>query len=229
MDSPVIVFANIQQSVGKSTLCLALANFLGQIRGKSVSVFDCSAKRTLLNKRTDDREAFKDACFPYKVHGLRIDNPSALTTLLNNCKKVKGIYLFDTDSNISAPGIDELFANSDFIIIPVSFNGQTMANTIRFLIHLNALKKQIDEVSEHKMNAQIIMLPNRQVAKPSSKVEMELRQDFRDKCSAYCTFAPNVSLYSKNLELNTYDFLDDQRGIFNDYLNFINDTIAKTK
>lgn len=230
MNAPVIVFANQKGGVGKSTLCIALANYLAGRKNASVMVFDCDPQKSILKQRASDIETYKvgnPAKLPYKVSEFSLDSEQRTADLMEICRRSEGYYLFDTSAGLKDKGKLALLMHSDYIICPMQYEPKVMASTAEFVqLVINFKKWAAGKKTDLK--ADLILVPNRHEKKQGSLAELHLWSKFTAKLSEYGRFAPYVYKRANlELRLNTLFFTDDQYGQTEKFLHFIDNLITE--
>lgn len=83
MQTPVIVtFANQKGGVGKTSLCVAFANYL-VVKGVKVAVVDCDGQRSIMDLRSADISKYGKESAQYEVYDLSLEDHNEV--LKNRC------------------------------------------------------------------------------------------------------------------------------------------------
>ena len=153
MKNRIIVFANQKGGVGKSTLCLLLANYLNW-KKENVCIIDTDLQQTIAGIRKDDKEFYSDT-EPYAIQGFDISTPEVMQQLMNNSKQLDGYVLMDAPGNMNQDGLIPMFTNADYIICPFRYDKVSLSSTGDFVRALQMIRQaspemkgQMEEVSK---------------------------------------------------------------------------------
>ena len=69
MENKIIAFANMKGGVGKSSLCIALANYLTMAK-IPVVVVDADLQQTIATLREDEKQEYQDTPEPWRILSL---------------------------------------------------------------------------------------------------------------------------------------------------------------
>lgn len=153
----VILLGNIKGGVGKSTLTLALANYLTQEHRRWVEVLDLDFKQTLVDiqQKTKILETQPLYCIHAKEQQ---QNDVLLAQLKNNPDK---LLLIDLPTYLSEDSLSHIITAADLVICPFSFDQFTISPTLHFSLIIAKLNPR----------AALLFVPNR--IKGSSCIEMK--------------------------------------------------------
>ena len=138
MKNRIVVFANQKGGVGKSTLCLLLANYLNWKR-KNVCIIDTDLQQTIAGIRNDDKEFYGDT-EPYAIQGFDISTPEVMQQLMNNSKQLDGYVLMDAPGNMNQDGLIPMFTHADYIICPFRYDKVSLSSTGDFVRALQMIR-----------------------------------------------------------------------------------------
>lgn len=220
----IITFANSKGGVGKTTLCIALANYL-KSREYEVQIIDADTQRSIHNKRKSDIELIGSsdggATLPYKVMGYSFTTPSNAKGLVEMLRHSNNISLVDMPGKSTSPEMNLVLLNSDYIIIPFEYEFMVLSATARFLKNLvEELRK-----SEEETLPQLILVPNLFNPNNGTKAEKEKFEIIRQNFSKFGLITPCVNQRVDMTRFSTLDSLDRQDDIveaaFSTLLNHI--------
>ena len=95
----IIVFANQKGGVGKSTLCILLADYLTYWK-KDVCIIDTDLQQSATLQREQDRQTFEEE-EPYNIQSFEVSDPKTMQMLMENALSQDGFVLFDAHSSMS--------------------------------------------------------------------------------------------------------------------------------
>ena len=110
----IIVFANQKGGVGKSTLCLLLANYLVYWK-KNVCIIDTDLQQSASLQRQIDEQQFGTEP-PYAIQSFPITDTATMQQLMENAQEFDGYVLFDAPGNIKDDGLAVMLAYADAIV-----------------------------------------------------------------------------------------------------------------
>ena len=206
-ESIIITFANQKGGVGKTTLCVTFANYLVK-KGLPVIVIDCDSQESLAQRRESDlkRYASDEITIPYEVLPFSLNKEEALFNFIGNVRKTRCVAIFDSPGNLKQQGLVTLFANSDYIICPYHYDRTTIPSTATFIAFLQKLKSAM----AGKMNARLILVPNRHDARVGRKSELLLWEETRETFSRYGLVTPKINMRADMERFCTLSELDGQ-------------------
>jgi chromosome partitioning protein len=180
-----ILFANQKGGVGKSTLCLALANYISKVKGnKSIYIFDADFQKSLHTMYDNDIKKVPNAdeyghpnmvVFGTDLKESDYDGEKKIgdyfqftaNKLLSMAQKFherdeNAMVLIDLPGQLQKPHL-KLYKHADLIITPFAYDTHTFNSTLTFL--------SIVERTQSK--AQVLLVPNRQKSGANYIVEQE--------------------------------------------------------
>jgi len=153
----IILFGNIKGGVGKSTLTIALANYLTQEHRRWVEVLDLDNKQTLVEIQQKTR--ILETVPLYRIHHKDlINNVQLLKEIQINEDK---ILLIDVPTYLSDDSLMNIIIAADLVICPFSYDQFTISSTLHFSLIISKLNPR----------AALLFVPNR--IKTSSIIEMK--------------------------------------------------------
>jgi len=148
----ILTVANQKGGAGKSTLVIALANYLSKI-GKELIVVDFDFQQTVYTLWKMDCDTYKTQL--YNVVKIKLKEAKEVEKILNIAVKNKDkIFVFDLPGKIDEKNIFPILKNSDKVIVPFSYDKSTFESTYTFTQVLN--HKSIGVKAED-----ILFVPNR--------------------------------------------------------------------
>lgn len=209
-ESIIITFANQKGGVGKTTLCVTFANYLVK-KNMPVIVIDCDSQESLAQRRQSDLNRYEteDVTIPYEVLPFSLTNEDALYNFIGNIRKTRCVALFDSPGNLKQQGLVTLFANSDYIICPYHYDRTTIPSTATFIAFLQKLKSAMGR----KMDARLILVPNRHDARVGKRNELVLWDETRETFSKYGLVTPRINMKADMERFCTLSKLDGQLEI----------------
>lgn len=208
MGLPVIVtFANQKGGVGKTSLCVAFANYLA-VKGVKVAIVDCDPQKSILNSRETDIVKYGVDFVPYPISFLCLDNPNevlATVAQLQNDPTLE-VVVMDAPGSQLTKGLMALFINTDLLIVPFHYDYLTIASTARFLIVVESLREKMN----NKMTTKLFILPNMDHPREGTKEERDLWEKTRDTFSQYGVVTPKIRWRANMRRLSTIINLDGQ-------------------
>lgn len=143
----IILLANIKGGVGKSTLTLALANYLSQEHRRWVSVLDLDFKQSLVNLQKNTQILQTPAL--YTVHSPdKADSTNLLGQIKENHRK---ILLVDMPSNLQESQMSTYLSLANLILCPFCYDQFTTHATLLFSLVISKINPR----------APISYIPNR--------------------------------------------------------------------
>ncbi len=94
----IIVFANQKGGVGKSTLCILLADYLAYWK-KNVCIIDTDLQQSATLQREQDKQTFGED-EPYSIQSFEVSDPKTMQMLMENALSQEGFVLFDAPGTI---------------------------------------------------------------------------------------------------------------------------------
>lgn len=221
MQTPVIVtFANQKGGVGKTSLCIAFANYLA-VKGVRVAVIDCDDQRSIMDLRESDIKKYGEENAQYEVDELSLEDHnvvlSTVATLHND--PTLEVIVVDAPGNRICKGLFALFMNSDIIVIPFHYDNITISSTAKFILLIDELRNR----RANKTDSRVFIVPNMDVKREGTKAERELWEKTRDAFSIYGVVTPKITLLSVIRRFSTIAYLDKQF----DYLKHVFSIIYK--
>lgn len=151
----ILAFSNRKGRIGKSSLCMALANYWAS-NDIPVIVIDVDPQQSLYNTRERDLRIFEDKP---KYDVLRFDLSNQLDKLLECIHILKQSdfnILFDTPSGVDSDVFMHVVKLSDYVIVPIQYDTFTIDMTGRYSSSLRLLEEMFP-----MLHRTVIYVPNK--------------------------------------------------------------------
>lgn len=212
MSNKIIAFANMKGGVGKSSICIALANYLTMAR-IPVIVVDADLQQSILTLREDEKDTFKDSAEPWQI--IPMDTTYSndkekkvvvkqISNTLDSLKQVDATILIDCPGNASDDSVKYIYNVADVIVVPMDFTKITVNSTKSFAELLKAMK----EASLTK--ARVYFLPN----KFDERRKQLQREEVKHMLKKYGIVGTRINNRSDIERISTFTFPAKIRGFF---------------
>ena len=176
----IFVFANQKGGVGKSTLCILLADYLAYWK-KDVCIIDTDLQQSATLQ-------------------LEVSDPKTMQMLMENAQSQDGFVLFDAPGTIKDDGLAPMFIYADYIICPFEYESKSLSSTRTFIQVINRLQQL-----NPQMKAQIFFVPNKVDARMGTREELELWKQTDAEFAQSGIVAPPVGYRAQMKRVNTYN------------------------
>ena len=193
----IVVFANQKGGVGKSTLCILLADYLAYWK-KDVCIIDTDLQQSASLQREQDRQTFGED-EPYSILSFEVSDPRTMQMLMENAQSQDGFVLFDAPGTIKDDGLAPMFIYADYIICPFEYESKSLSSTWTFIQVINRLR-QLNQ----QMKAQIFFVPNKVDARMGTREELELWKQMDAEFGESGIVAPPIGYRAQMKRVNTY-------------------------
>lgn len=199
MKNKIIAFANLKGGVGKTTICAMFASYLHE-QGKPVAVVDADIQQSLFRHRQRELRVEPDSQIPWQVIQLPSRKVDDVEHIMENLKRAPGYVLIDCPGNFEAPALQPIFANATHVVVPLSYDDDSVDGTGLFVGGLRGMN----------IKAKIIFAPNRVKTNAGKKEELEARAKTIDILGKIGAVVPRikegiaVQRYSTIHDLDTY-------------------------
>lgn len=208
MRTPVIVtFANQKGGVGKTTLCIAFANYL-YTKGARVMVVDCDFQHSIVKRRQSDIKEFGDTYIPYEVvsaKSMNDEETAAMIEKLSNDPSID-VVVIDSPGTLLAPGLPILIVNSNILIAPFRYDPLTSPSTLSFL----KLVKRLRDHSNGQMTTKVFAVPNHIDARVGRAKDKEAWRVSEEMIGRYAEITDTIPKRAKAGRISTVAELDGQ-------------------
>lgn len=220
-NNKIIVFANQKGGVGKSTLCILLANYLVHWK-KSVCVIDTDLQQSATMQRQIDMQQFGDEV-PYEIQPFSISDPATMQELMENAQEFDGYVLFDAPGNIKDDGLAVMLAYADAIVCPYEYETKSLMSTQVFISVLEQIK-----VLNPGMTAKLFLVPNKVDTRIGTANEWKKWQEQEVEFSKFGLITPGAAYRAQMRRVNTFCTEDDlKQAVYHTFV-FIIQTLRKS-
>lgn len=229
MKSVKILIANKTMGSGKSTLGIALANYIyNQIEQINLppTLFDCSETLHSYNKCLKELEINNIHIPPYEIIPLPIYKDSLLHNTMDIIQNRDALYIFDLPTNTNENSLFRLLFSVDIVICPLILSDKGIFETREFVSFINKSLKIFHKQGFLK-KLTIIIIPN---MVPKNGVDPHINNLWNEKVSSFLTssiITPNIC-WRDNLfnEIPTGEWFTEFQNIFGEPFKIIYDQIS---
>lgn len=212
MKNKIIAFANMKGGVGKSSICIALADYL-TLAGVPVVVVDADLQQSIATLREQEKEKYKDAPEPWQI--LPLDTTysndkgkknvvNKIKETLSGLKQVPATILIDCPGNASDDAVKYIYNAADVIVVPMDFTAITVNTTKSFATLLKAMQ------DNSLTNAKIFFLPN----KYDERRKQLKREEIKSQLSTYGYVGTRINNRADIERISTFVFPSKIKGFF---------------
>lgn len=214
----VIVFANQKGGAGKTSICAMYSNHLAGIGRKFLDI-DTDAQRSLTKLREENKNDHPDWREPYFIyHFDELDSEKYTNEMLEDARDVEGDVIIDSPGSLSKPGMMPLMMGADFIVIPYSYDENTILSTIGFIRFLKT-------ISKGKKMPQVIFVCNRYNQSWTRKDDIKQMEQTDKGFSEFGLMAPRIPSSSEITRVNTYFLTPKQKELTLPTFTFLDNKI----
>lgn len=214
MKQPLIItFANQKGGVGKTSLCMAFANYLAD-KNHVVRVVDCDYQSSINMQRSADLVKYKDTKPPYMVLTYSLADSQGVADLIDRYRGKENVsaVLFDSPGNLREDGLVSLCVNSDYIVVPYIYDRLSIASTSRFVKFLLVLRERYSKV----MKAKLAFVCNKYESSCGKKDEKLFWEKTEEVFRRLGIVTPRIAKYMNMTRLSTMFTMDFQQKIVKD-------------
>lgn len=190
----IITFSNRKARVGKSSLCLALANYWSS-RGIPVKVVDGDPQQSLYNTRRNDLKLY-DAPPNYDILKYDFENMNGFEDFMKRLKGENCYILFDTPAGINSDIFMHLIRISNYVLVPFPLKKFSIDMTGRYSRALQILEDMFPE-----LHRTVIYIPNMIEPKEMDCLEKYWNNSLSGSCGLK---APFITLQNCMREVNSF-------------------------
>jgi chromosome partitioning protein len=198
-----IVFGNQKGGVGKSTLCVMLANYLTLIKKKDVLIMDMDFQKSIDERRQDDKKVTNGA-MPYEVLSIETTDYALYAEQL---KAVDDIIMIDLPGKIDDESLVPILKDADYIICPFDYEKSVFTSTLTFA----KLLKYFDK------DKQIFFVPNR----VKQSINYEIKNSVDLQFSKFGTVTKPITDRVTLKRINTFEINEEQKKVVEEVFDFI--------
>ncbi|MST85939.1 ParA family protein [Hallella mizrahii] len=212
MENKIIAFANMKGGVGKSSLCIALANYLTMAK-IPVVVVDADLQQTIATLREDEKQEYQDTPEPWRILSLDTSYSNdkekkniieGIKETLAKLKSVPATILIDCPGNASDDAIKYIYNAADVVVVPMDFTRITVNTTKTFAEMLQTMK------AAKLMRANVYFQPN----KYDERRKQLQRDEVKNMLKTFGYIGTRVNNRSDIERISTYTFPSKLRGFF---------------
>lgn len=178
--SKIILFSNIKGGVGKTTLCAQFAEYLS-MKGVTIVAVDADLQASLSRHREREVEADPEQTVPWGIARLNTLDNKIVKTAMNEYKEQDGIVLIDCPGNLNDNNLAIIYAVADFIVIPMTYDVDTIDATGIFIT-----------VIRQQSKAKLVFVPNRINITEGKAREREMREETISVLGRLGTVTPRI-------------------------------------
>ena len=214
----IITFSNQKGGVGKTTLCVAFANFLSSM-GLPVRVLDCDPQQSLSKIRKRDIVRYGETVIPYDIEKHRKLSRDEMRVLIENIfeGQPEEIILFDCPGTMTEDWLIPLFTNSDMVVIPFHYDDVTITSTSEFIIYVERMTVNSDRQNPPRL----YLIPNRSDKRIGTLEELKRWEETREKFEEHGTVTPRLPSKADIPRISTIADFDRQLQIVKPAFNKI--------
>jgi chromosome partitioning protein len=198
-----IVFGNQKGGVGKSTLCIMLANYLTLVKKKDVLIMDMDFQKSIDERRQEDKIASKES-MPYEVLSIETTDYAHYAEQL---KMVDEIVMIDLPGKIDDESLVPILKDADYIICPFDYEKSVFTSTLTFA----KLLKYFDK------DKQIFFVPNR----VKQSINYEIKNNVDLQLSKFGTVTKPITDRVTLKRINTFEINEEQKKVVEEVFDFI--------
>ena len=178
--SKIILFSNIKGGVGKTTLCAHFAEYLS-MKGVTIVAVDADLQASLSRHREREVEADPEQTVPWGIARLNTLDSKIVKATMNKYKEQDGIVLIDCPGNLNDNNLAIIYAVADFIVIPMTYDVDTIDATGIFIT-----------VIRQQSKAKLVFVPNRINITEGKAREREMRDETISVLGRLGTVTPRI-------------------------------------
>ena len=205
-----IVFGNQKGGVGKSTLCIMLANYLTLVKKKQVLVIDMDFQKSINEQRKFDLTKNLNLADtkPYEVLTMDTEDYPKYAEQL---KKLNDYILIDLPGRLDDESLVPVLKDSHYIVCPFFYEIKSVLSTLNFSKFVKFLDK----------DKAIFFVPNRLKA----GTKYETKDDVDGLLHGVGTITKGISDRVTLARLSTFEIADEQKNIVEEVFNFLYEKI----
>jgi chromosome partitioning protein len=201
-----IIFGNQKGGVGKSTLCIMLANYLTHVKKKQVLVIDMDFQKSINEQRKFDlvRNPDLENSKPYEILVMDTEDYPKYAEQL---KKLNDYILIDLPGRLDDESLIPILKDAHYIVCPFFYELKSVLSTLNF----SKFVKFLD------VNKPIFFVPNR--LKGGTKYET--KDDVDTMLKGIGTITKGISDRVTMARLSTFEIADEQKSIVEEVFDFL--------
>lgn len=201
-----IIFGNQKGGVGKSTLCILLANYLTLIKKKQVLVIDMDFQKSINEHRKFDLSKNPNLADtqPYEILVMDTEDYPKYAEQL---KKLNDYILIDLPGRLDDETLIPILKDAHYIVCPFFYEIKSVLSTLIFSKFVKFLDKK----------KEIFFVPNR--IKHGTKYDT--KEDVDSHLKELGTITKGISDRVTLSRLSTFEIVDEQKNIVEEVFDFI--------
>jgi chromosome partitioning protein len=200
-----IVFGNQKGGVGKSTLCVLMANYLTLEKKKDVLVFDMDMQKSISERRPADKSS-TNLPMPYEIVAMEMEDYPRFS---DDLKKLGGevFALIDLAGSIHNDDIIPIIQEADYVFCPFDYEQTVFASTITFA-------KLVKYLSPDKP---LFFIPNR----IKTSINYDLQDVIDTELRKYGILTKPITDRVTLKRINTFSINEEQKRLLEDVFGFL--------
>jgi chromosome partitioning protein len=201
-----IVFGNQKGGVGKSTLCIMLANYLTLVKKKQVLVIDMDFQKSINEQRKFDLSKNPDLANtkPYEVLIMDTEDYPKYAEQLT---KLNDYILIDLPGRLDDESLVPVLKDANYIVCPFFYEIKSVLSTLNFSKFVKFLDK----------DKAIFFVPNRL----KSGTKYETKEDVDGLLHGVGTITKGISDRVTLARLSTFEIAEEQKNIVEEVFDFL--------
>lgn len=201
-----IIFGNQKGGVGKSTLCIMLANYLTLVKKKQVLVIDMDFQKSINEHRKFDLTKNPELA-DTKPYEILVMDTEDYPKYAEQLKKLNDYILIDLPGRLDDETLIPILKDANYVICPFFYEIKSVLSTLIF----SKFVKYLDKEKE------IFFVPNRM----KSSTKYETKEDVDSHLQGLGTITKGISDRVTLARLSTFEISEEQKNIIEEVFNFI--------
>jgi chromosome partitioning protein len=199
-----IVFGNQKGGVGKSTLCVLMANYLTLEKKKEVLILDMDMQKSISERRPADKNS-TSIPMPYEIVAMEMEDYPKFSDDLKTLGDV--FALIDLAGSIHNDHIIPIIQEADYILCPFDYEQTVFASTIIFAKLVNYLSP----------TTPLFFIPNR----IKSSINYDLQGTIDADLKKYGTVTKPITDRVTLKRINTFSISEEQKKLLEEVFGFL--------
>lgn len=201
-----IIFGNQKGGVGKSTLCIMLANYLTLVKKKQVLVIDMDFQKSINEQRKFDLSKNPQLA-DTKPYEILVMDTEDYPKYAEQLKKLNDYILIDLPGRLDDETLIPILKDAHYIVCPFFYEIKSVLSTLIFAKFVKFLDT----------NKAIFFVPNRM----KSATKYETKEDVDGHLKDLGTITKGISDRVTLARLSTFEIVEEQKNIVEEVFNFI--------
>jgi chromosome partitioning protein len=190
-----VIIGNQKGGVGKSTLCILLANYLALIQQKECLILDMDFQSSILSLWEKDRANYDNP----PLYDVLVIEPDAFIGIREKIQSAQGTVLFDLPGKIDDNHLIPVYQSADLVICPFAYDKITFESTATFAQVVRHLNKKVP----------MVFIPNRL----KSGVRYDIKSKVNDILETFGTVTSELSDRVAFQRLDTVSVPDEIKDV----------------